>query len=124
MTTYLEISQIPAETDNVLSNMILKKRIPDPHSVQLYLNVNGQVRQDDSTNLMLFKIPHLLSSITQVMTLEEDDLVLTGTPKGVGSVNPGDIIQAGVRVDGVEIVEGRLEVEVQQRSGPYQYNRE
>ena len=104
--------------------MILKKRIPDPHSVQLYLNVNGQVRQDDSTSLMLFKIPHLLSSITQVMTLEEDDLVLTGTPKGVGSVNPGDIIQAGVRVDGMEIVEGRLRVEVQQRSGPYQYNGE
>lgn len=70
---------------------------------------------------MLFRIPRLLSDITQVMTLEKGDVVLTGTPKGVGSVDLGDVIRAGVRVEGEEIEEGRIEVEVAEKGGLYVY---
>lgn len=49
--------------------------------------------------------------------LEKGDVVLTGTPKGVGSVKGGDVIRAGVRVDGKEVVEGRVEVEIRDRLG-------
>lgn len=68
---------------------------------------------------MLFDIPRLLRHVTSVTPLFEDDLLLTGTPKGVGSVVPGDRITAGVRVDGVEVEQGRIEVVVEERTGGY-----
>lgn len=88
--------------------------LADPHdkSVQLYLSVNGEVRQRDSTELMLFQIPRMLSDISKVMTLEVGDVVLTGTPKGVGSVKGGDVMTAGLVVGGREVEEGRMRVEV------------
>jgi len=103
-----------------ISNFIKKSSIPDPHDVDLYLTVNGEVRQSDNTNLMLFRIPRQLSDISKVMTLEKGDLVLTGTPKGVGPVQVGDVIRAGVKVGGKEIE--TIEEEVKEREGPYQFN--
>ncbi|KAL7268698.1 hypothetical protein RUND412_008665 [Rhizina undulata] len=102
-----------------ISSYIPKSKIPDPHNVELHLSVNNQLRQKDSTNLMLFDIPRLLQHITGVTTLFEDDLVLTGTPKGVGKVIPGDVLTAGLRVNGEEIEEGRIEVKVEERVGGY-----
>jgi len=104
-----------------ISNVIPKARIPNPHDVELFLSVNNRVRQSDSTGLMLFRIPRLLSDISQVMTLERGDVVLTGTPKGVGSVEVGDVMRAGVRVDGKEVGEGAIEVEVKEKGGLYVY---
>ena len=70
---------------------------------------------------MLFRIPRALSEISKVMTLEAGDVVLTGTPKGVGQVGPGDVMTAGVRIDGQEVHEGRIEVEVRDREGLYEF---
>src|SRR4051812_13003964 len=86
-----------------MSQIIEKALIPDPHKIELYLTVNNEVRQNDSTELMLFKIPRLLSDISKVMTLEPGDIVITGTPKGVGPVVPGDVMRAGIRIDGKEL---------------------
>jgi acylpyruvate hydrolase len=102
-----------------VSHFIPKEKIPDPHDVELYLKVNGELKQSDSTKLMLFDIPRLLQHITSVMPLEEDDLLLTGTPKGVGPVKPGDVITAGIKVNGVELEEGKIEVKVEERAGGY-----
>lgn len=104
-----------------ISNVIPKAKIPDPHDVELFLSVNDKMRQSDSTGLMLFRIPRLLSDISQVMTLERGDVVLTGTPKGVGSVDVGDVIRAGVKVGGKGVGEGAVEVEVQEKGGLYVY---
>ncbi|KAI9758817.1 MAG: hypothetical protein M4579_002831 [Chaenotheca gracillima] len=104
-----------------ISNEIPKSRIPDPYDAQLYLSVNGEKRQEDSTALMLFRIPRILSDISKVMTLEEGDLVLTGTPKGVGQVKVGDKIQAGIRIGGREIEEGRIDVGVAEKGGLYDF---
>lgn len=104
-----------------ISNIIPKAAIPDPHNVELYLNVNGKSRQLDSTELMLFRIPRMLSDISKVMTLEKGDIVLTGTPKGVGSVVPGDVMKAGIKVAGKELEEGAIEVEVQESTGTYEF---
>jgi len=95
-----------------ISHEIPRDRIPDPHDAVLWLSVNGELRQKDSTNLMLFNIPRILSDISKVMTLEEGDMVLTGTPKGVGPVQGGDVIKCGLEVDGIEVEEGKIEVEV------------
>lgn len=103
-----------------ISDFIPKAAIPDPHAAELYLTVNGEVRQRDSTELMLFRIPRQLSDISKIMALERGDVVLTGTPKGVGPVGPGDVMRAGIRVDGKELPQ-RIEVEVQERGGLYEY---
>ncbi|EFX03158.1 fumarylacetoacetate hydrolase family protein [Grosmannia clavigera kw1407] len=103
-----------------LSHIIPKAAIPDPHNIELYLTVNGEIRQQDSTELLLFRIPRLLSDISKVMALEPGDLVLTGTPKGVGRVVPGDVMLGGIRVNGKEIEEAKLEVPVVGGTGDYE----
>lgn len=105
-----------------LSGPVPKSAVPDPHDAELWLTVNGEARQRDSTALMLFRIPRLLSEISRVMTLEEGDVVLTGTPKGVGKVEVGDVMRAGVRVRGREIEEGGIEVGVEEKGGLYVFD--
>jgi len=104
-----------------ISNVIEKSAIPDPHNVELYLTVNNEHRQLDSTELMLFRIPRIISDISKVMTLEEGDIVLTGTPKGVGPVVPGDVMRAGVKVGGEELKEGYIEVAVEESTSSYEF---
>jgi acylpyruvate hydrolase len=104
-----------------ISNVIEKSAIPDPHDVELYLTVNNEHRQLDSTELMLFRIPRIISDISKVMTLEEGDIVLTGTPKGVGPVVPGDVMRAGVKVGGKELKEGSIEVAVEESTSSYEF---
>ncbi|KAI9765099.1 MAG: hypothetical protein M1840_007806 [Geoglossum simile] len=103
-----------------ISNAIPKSTIPDPYNAHLYLSINDVVKQSDSTELMLFRIPRMLSDISKVMTLEPGDLILTGTPKGVGSVQAGDVIKAGIKVDGEEINESQIEVSVNDREGCFE----
>jgi 2-keto-4-pentenoate hydratase/2-oxohepta-3-ene-1,7-dioic acid hydratase in catechol pathway len=98
-----------------------KGRVPDPHDVELWLSVNGEVRQRDSTELMLFRIGRQLADISKVMTLEKGDVVLTGTPKGVGAVVTGDIMEAGMRIGGEDVQEARIRVEVKDREGRYEF---
>ncbi|KAM7205801.1 hypothetical protein V8F20_003034 [Naviculisporaceae sp. PSN 640] len=104
-----------------LSKVIPKSAIPDPHKIELYLKVNDQVRQNDSTELMLFRIPRILSDISKVMTLQPGDIVLTGTPKGVGPVVPGETMYAGIKVDGKELEEAKMAVGVEESTSSYVY---
>ncbi|HKH94444.1 MAG TPA: fumarylacetoacetate hydrolase family protein [Gemmatimonadaceae bacterium] len=71
-------------------------------SLRVRTLVNGQVRQDGVAGDMVFDIPTLLSYISRVMTLEPGDLVLTGTPSGVGTLAPGDVVE--VEIAGVSRV--------------------
>lgn len=64
----------------------------DPSDVRITLTCNGEVRQDDSTALMIHNLPKLISFLSGIMTLEPGDLILTGTPKGVGAMRPGDAL--------------------------------
>lgn len=84
------------DTSCPVGQFIPKETIADPHKVNLWLNVNGAQKQNGSTADMVFKIPTLLSYITQYFTLERGDLILTGTPSGVGPVCDGDVIEAGL----------------------------
>lgn len=104
-----------------LSRVIPKTAIPDPHDIELFLKVNGETRQDASTNLMLFQLPRLLSEISKVMTLEPGDLVLTGTPAGVGPVVPGDVMSAGLRVNGKELEDAKIEIPVEKSTRAYEF---
>ncbi|MGV1005676.1 MAG: fumarylacetoacetate hydrolase family protein [Candidatus Nanopelagicales bacterium] len=62
----------------------------DPADLLVECEVNGQARQSDSTSLMLTSVPQLIAAVSAVMTLLPGDVILTGTPAGVGLLNSGD----------------------------------
>jgi len=77
-----------------ISEVIDKKHIPHTQKLTLQLTVNGEQRQMDSTDQLIWSIPDLISFISSIMTLERGDLILTGTPKGVSEIKKGDLIKA------------------------------
>ncbi|KYK56819.1 2-keto-4-pentenoate hydratase [Drechmeria coniospora] len=105
-----------------MSNVIPKGAIADPHDAELFLEINGQARQRGSTGLMIYRIPRIVSDISKVMTLHPGDIVLTGTPAGVGPALPGDVMRAGVMVAGREVEEGRMEVRVEESPSSYVFS--
>ena len=82
---------------------------PDAHPVTVVTRLNGAVKQQGSTRDFIFPIPVLLRYITACMTLEPGDLIPTGTPAGVGAVQPGDRIQ--VEIDGLGVLENTFAAE-------------
>jgi len=97
-----------ADTFCPLSSFIPKALVPDPHQVQLWLKVDEQLRQNGNTKDMVFRIPELLAFLSTFMTFDEGDLLLTGTPAGVGPVLPGQTITAGI--DGLPLSHVRFAV--------------
>jgi 5-oxopent-3-ene-1,2,5-tricarboxylate decarboxylase/2-hydroxyhepta-2,4-diene-1,7-dioate isomerase len=76
--------------------IISHDEMSDPHNLNIELKVNGEIRQSSNTKYLLFKIPDIIEYISQFLTLEEGDIVATGTPGGVGAVLPGDKIEASI----------------------------
>jgi 2-keto-4-pentenoate hydratase/2-oxohepta-3-ene-1,7-dioic acid hydratase in catechol pathway len=75
---------------------VTSDEIPDPHNLRITLTLNGQTMQDSNTGNMIFKIPYLVSYISQSLTLEPGDIISTGTPEGVGvGRTPPVFLQAG-----------------------------
>ncbi|MHA2035292.1 MAG: fumarylacetoacetate hydrolase family protein [Promethearchaeota archaeon] len=70
--------------------------IDDPHNLNVELKINGAVKQSSNTKYMIFKIPRLLEYVSSFLTLEKGDIIATGTPSGVGPIQPGDSIQASI----------------------------
>ncbi len=68
-------------------------------ALEIVARVNGEVRQHGYVRDMIFSIPYLISYISHIMTLEPGDLILTGTPEGVGPLAPGDVVE--VEIPGV-----------------------
>jgi 2-keto-4-pentenoate hydratase/2-oxohepta-3-ene-1,7-dioic acid hydratase in catechol pathway len=77
-----------------LSDVILKEDIPNPQNLDISLKVNGKVKQSSNTINMIFTIEEIIEYITKIMTLEPGDLIMTGTPEGVGEIVMGDILEA------------------------------
>ncbi len=86
--------------------IVTADEIPDPSSLNLSLTVNGALRQAANTGSLLVGIPELIEFASSFYTLMPGDVVLTGTPEGVGPIIPGDIMEASI--DGI----GRMSVEV------------
>jgi 5-carboxymethyl-2-hydroxymuconate isomerase len=77
-----------------LSPFISSNHIGDPQNISLKLTVNGEVRQDENTRLMIFPVASLISYLSHIFTLGPGDVILTGTPKGVSPIQSGDHIEA------------------------------
>ncbi|MFW9824774.1 MAG: fumarylacetoacetate hydrolase family protein, partial [Candidatus Thorarchaeota archaeon] len=68
--------------------------IKDPHNLDIELKVNAEIKQSSNTKHLLFKIPEIFEYITQLFTMEPGDIIATGTPGGIGPIQPGDLIEA------------------------------
>jgi 2-keto-4-pentenoate hydratase/2-oxohepta-3-ene-1,7-dioic acid hydratase in catechol pathway len=75
----------------------------DPADLRIFCRVNGRLRQMASTREMVFPVPQLVAYISGIMTLEPGDVILTGTPAGVGRLEAGDSVQ--VEIEGIGILE-------------------
>ena len=73
-----------------VSAFVPASQVANPQDLLVRMKVNGQMRHNDSTQLMIWKIAELIADATRYFTLEPGDIVLTGTPAGVGSLEPGD----------------------------------
>ena len=71
-----------------------------PSDLQIVARVNGETRQCSSTADMIFSVPEIISFVSHVMTLEEGDVITTGTPQGVGKLSPGDVVEIEVETIG------------------------
>ena len=69
----------------------------DLQDLDLLLTVNGEVRQNGSTRNMIFSVPFLISYVSRYMTLEEGDILITGTPEGVSEIRRGDVVRAEIK---------------------------
>jgi acylpyruvate hydrolase len=83
--------------------IVTTDEIPDPHCLRISLTLNGRTMQDSNTNDLIFKIPFLVSYLSQSLTWEPGDLLSTGTPGGVGHhrkpsiyLQPGDTVSVTV----------------------------
>jgi 2-keto-4-pentenoate hydratase/2-oxohepta-3-ene-1,7-dioic acid hydratase in catechol pathway len=73
----------------------------DLSALEIVCRVNGDVRQRGFTAEMIFPVPEVIAYVSQVMTLEPGDLLVTGTPPGVGPLRPGDMLEIAVTGIGV-----------------------
>lgn len=73
----------------------------DPSDLALETRVNGQVKQSARTSQMVFSPAFLVGYISRMMTLEPGDLILTGTPAGIGALSPGDTVEVEIERIGV-----------------------
>lgn len=84
----------------------------DPARLRVRCRVNGVVRQDGRTAHMIFDVPTLVAYVSRIMTLEPGDLILTGTPEGVGPLLPGDTCEVEIGDDEGAVDLGRLRADV------------
>ncbi|TWG07900.1 fumarylacetoacetate hydrolase family protein [Saccharopolyspora dendranthemae] len=84
----------------------------DPASLRVRTWVNGELAQDDSSSTVVFPFGELIADLSQLITLEPGDVVLTGTPAGSSVVGPGDVVEVEVDVPGTERSTGRLRTSV------------
>ena len=84
------------DTSAPLSAFVSKDDVKDPNNLEIQLSVNGKERQHSNTSNMTYKIDFIIAFLSSIFTLEEGDVIYTGTPEGVGKVVAGDVIDADI----------------------------
>eukprot|EP01091_Cochliopodium_minus_P000440 TRINITY_DN10417_c0_g1_i1.p1 TRINITY_DN10417_c0_g1~~TRINITY_DN10417_c0_g1_i1.p1 ORF type:complete len:214 (-),score=51.63 TRINITY_DN10417_c0_g1_i1:37-678(-) len=82
------------DTFTALGKFIPKNLVNDTKKLEIRCRVNDKIKQEGSVSDMIFDIPTQISYISKIMTLEENDIILTGTPEGVGPILDGQIVTA------------------------------
>ena len=76
--------------------LVTLDEIPDPGTLELTLRVNDEIKQQASISEMLFSVPYLISWLSRHLTLHPGDVIATGTPPGVGPLQPGDLVEVTI----------------------------
>ncbi|WP_062203264.1 fumarylacetoacetate hydrolase family protein [Aureimonas sp. AU12] len=84
--------------------LVTRDEVPDPQNLKMWLSVDGVMRQDGSSKTMIFGVAHVVSYLSQFMSLQPGDVISTGTPPGVGMgmkpeaiyLKPGQNVQLGI----------------------------
>jgi fumarylpyruvate hydrolase len=84
------------ENSAVISPIRSAEQIGHPSSGRIQLSVNGELRQDSDLDKLIWSVPEIIAHLSRLYRLQPGDLVYTGTPDGVGPVEPGDSITGGV----------------------------
>jgi 2-keto-4-pentenoate hydratase/2-oxohepta-3-ene-1,7-dioic acid hydratase in catechol pathway len=80
--------------------LVTRDEVPDPQRLGLWLTVDGRRKQYGSTELMIFSVAHIISYLSQFMSLEPGDVIATGTPPGVGKgMDPPEYLRAGNQME-------------------------
>lgn len=79
-----------------ISEFVPLSSVPDINNLNFRLEVNGNLKQEGNTSMMLFSFNYMISYLSKFFTLKKGDLIFTGTPKGVGAVTIGDVLTAYV----------------------------
>jgi len=86
--------------------LVTKDEIEDPGNIEFSIAVNGEIRQKSSTRYLIYDIPKLIEYASSFYALHPGDVILTGTPEGVGPVKPGDVMHC--EVEGVGAMDVRV----------------
>jgi len=84
-------------------------KIGDPQNLEIVCRVNGKVTQHSNTRHMIFKIPEIIAFVSKNFTLEPGDIIITGTPSGVGPLRHGDVVE--VEIEGIGILRNPVKAE-------------
>jgi len=100
------------DTSAPISSFAPASDVPDPHNLEIRLDVNGMTRQRSNTQNFIFKVDVLIAYISQFFTFERGDIIFTGTPEGVAPTVPGDRLVAELlSPDGNPITSLRVSVQ-------------
>ena len=96
--------------------LVSADEIPDPHDLSIQCRINGQVLQDSNTSEIIHRIPQLIEYLSEAFTLQPGDVIITGTPHGVGAfrkpplwLTDGDIVE--VEVEGLGVLKNHCVIE-------------
>ena len=79
--------------------IVLSSQLKDPQKLNIRCRLNGEVKQESNTSLMIFPIAEIISFISKNMRLEPGDIIATGTPSGVSPIKQGDVVE--VEIEGI-----------------------
>lgn len=98
---------------------LIDARAVDPGALRVRTWVNGTLAQDDTTAGLIFPLAQLVADLSQHVTLEPGDVILTGTPAGSSVVVPGDVVEVEVDAPGTGLTSGRLVTTVTQGTASF-----
>ena len=87
--------------------LVTADEIPDPNNLDLKISVNGEVRQNSNTQELVYNVEKLIEYTSERYTLYPGDIIMTGTPDGVGPVEPGDVMTC--ELEGVGIMDVKVQ---------------
>ena len=89
--------------------IVLKEDLVDPQNLDICTRLNGRTVQDSNTRHMIFDISSTIAYISKNFTIEEGDIIVTGTPDGIGPLKAGDVVE--VEIEGIGVLKNPVQAE-------------